>query len=198
MKAILIPLSFAILFAGAALANTPDGETPAEESICNDYNGAGFGLCNAYCEAMDCHCFDDPDCEPAASQTACDKVASRFLKHEGFAISCVAAPACPCLDSANWPYGDETWARIATGNETAGYVLPLDSCNSTSTLGVTSVSGSQFVSVFEDPDPSDGDDSSCSWGDGSDGSNTQNTTFTAAVTAEGAAACIALLQTSCQ
>lgn len=42
----------------AALAKTPDGRTPAEETVCDGEVGAAYGLCNAYCEAMDC---DDPN-----------------------------------------------------------------------------------------------------------------------------------------
>ncbi len=36
---------------------TPDDETPAQETICDLYKpikGRLFGICNAYCEAMDC------------------------------------------------------------------------------------------------------------------------------------------------
>lgn len=41
---------------GAALAQTGDGETPAEEQACDKYQGEGarYGLCVAYCEAQDC------------------------------------------------------------------------------------------------------------------------------------------------
>ena len=35
-------------------AQTPDGLTPSEETVCDRYEGNAFGLCNAYCEAMDC------------------------------------------------------------------------------------------------------------------------------------------------
>lgn len=34
-------------------AKTPDGRTPAEETVCDQYSGALFGLCNAICEAQD-------------------------------------------------------------------------------------------------------------------------------------------------
>ena len=33
---------------------TPDGETPAEEEVCDGFSGRAFGLCNAFCEAQDC------------------------------------------------------------------------------------------------------------------------------------------------
>jgi len=43
----LIPLN-------AFAKKTPDGQTPAEESVCDVLTGAAFGICNAYCEATDC------------------------------------------------------------------------------------------------------------------------------------------------
>lgn len=76
---------------------TPDGETPAEETVCDELSGPSFGLCNAYCEAMDC----DSDF-PAASQNACDKVAANYAKHsDGEELPCVVVEEeCPCLDLA--------------------------------------------------------------------------------------------------
>ena len=44
---------------------TPDGQPPSMETVCDGQSGAAFGLCNAYCEAMDC---DSPD--PQASPQA--------------------------------------------------------------------------------------------------------------------------------
>ena len=56
----------AVIMAGAtftsvAVAQTPDGETPANEGVCDSLQGATpglFGLCNAYCEAQDLDTFD--------------------------------------------------------------------------------------------------------------------------------------------
>jgi len=45
-------------FAVTSDAQTPDETTPAEETVCDLYEGAAFGLCNAYCEAMDCDGLD--------------------------------------------------------------------------------------------------------------------------------------------
>ena len=72
-------------FAGVALGQTPDGQTPADEEVCTGLIGAAFGLCNAYCEAMDCHYYTDGDplTEPQASQNACDRVLGRFHNHVG-------------------------------------------------------------------------------------------------------------------
>jgi hypothetical protein len=66
------------LLAGVALAKTPDGETPAEESVCDALQQDGvtaglYGLCVAFCEAQDwddMSCMDDGDpldCGPGKS-----------------------------------------------------------------------------------------------------------------------------------
>ena len=73
-----------VLFIGySLLAKTPDGMPPSEETVCDQYSGAAFGLCNAYCEAMDC---DSP--MPKASATACEKVQANFKKKTGEDLSC--------------------------------------------------------------------------------------------------------------
>ena len=67
----------------AAEGQTPDGETPAEEDICSaaGFTGAAWGLCNAYCEAMDC------DGAPEATPEACAKVKANFEKKTGGKIA---------------------------------------------------------------------------------------------------------------
>ncbi len=69
-----------ILFgpADVAVAQTADGDTPAVEDVCNGEAGAAYGLCNAYCEAMDC----ESDA-PQASDQACDRVAAKYLQVTG-------------------------------------------------------------------------------------------------------------------
>jgi hypothetical protein len=69
----------------ATIASTPDGETPAMEHVCDGYAGAAYGLCNAYCEAMDC------DDDPNADQEACDKVEDKFEARTGKNIPCGGA-----------------------------------------------------------------------------------------------------------
>jgi hypothetical protein len=88
IKAIL-PLCLLLTFAGAAAAKTPDGHPPSEETVCDGESGAAYGLCNAYCEAMDCESAD-----PHASATACNKVGSKFLSITGRAVPCELT--CPC------------------------------------------------------------------------------------------------------
>ena len=91
MKATLT-LAFALLLicTGAALADTPDGTPPSGETVCDGEVGAAYGLCTAYCEAMDCESDD-----PHASETACNKVGSKFMNITGRDLPCEAPPTCP-------------------------------------------------------------------------------------------------------
>jgi hypothetical protein len=90
MKARLI-LAFALLTicTGAALAQTPDMLPPSRETICDLETGAAFGLCNAYCEAMDCE-----SASPQASESACSKVQGKFQNITGRDVTCELP--CPC------------------------------------------------------------------------------------------------------
>jgi hypothetical protein len=85
----IFALSLLCLGTGAARAQTPDGFPPARETVCDAETGAAFGLCNAYCEAMDCD-----SGAPNASATACSKVRSRFQNITGRDMPCEAS--CPC------------------------------------------------------------------------------------------------------
>ena len=83
-----------LLFSTLSIALTLDGETPAGEDVCDGETGAAYGLCNDYCEAMDCD-----SKEPQASTEACSKVDSKFEKITGKPIPCVTR--CPCFDAAD-------------------------------------------------------------------------------------------------
>jgi hypothetical protein len=82
-------LVLGILIVPAAHASTPDGQTPSEETVCDAQTGAAYGLCTAYCEAMDC---DSPS--PHASATACSRVQQNFLRITGQPLPCDVP--CPC------------------------------------------------------------------------------------------------------
>ena len=76
---------------------TPDGYPPAKESICDFEAGAAFGLCNAYCEAMDC----DSD-TPNANDSACQRVSDKFSQITGRNVPC--AEPCPPLGTPDGSY----------------------------------------------------------------------------------------------
>jgi len=87
MRTFLTLLCFCLLasFASFALAQTPDGDPPSVEVVCDAEVGAAFGLCNAYCEAMDCDCptLENPECMPNANPTACGRVKGRYQQVTG-------------------------------------------------------------------------------------------------------------------
>ena len=86
----VLSLAFVAIVAVPAAAKTPDGQTPSQETVCDNETGAAFGLCNAYCEAMDC---DSPDHH--ASDQACASVRSNFERKTGRPMPCEAT--CPCF-----------------------------------------------------------------------------------------------------
>ena len=124
MKIVAFGLLGAVMFFAVGnnvlAMGTPDEETPAEEIVCDGLSGASFGLCNAYCEAMDCD-----SGFPSASQAACDKVAANFAKHsDGAPFPCEEVGVeCPCVTQ-------ELWANIGTP------VIPTDTCDLQYTLGI--------------------------------------------------------------
>ena len=88
----------AVIMAGAtftsvAVAQTPDGETPANEGVCDSLQGATpglFGLCNAYCEAQDLDTFD--------KNPPNDRILANYRKKMKAGdpdMPCIQVP-CPC------------------------------------------------------------------------------------------------------
>jgi len=77
VKYLMTATMLAVLsFAPMSLAQTADGETPAEETVCDEFNGAMYGLCVAYCEAMDCQHGDW-----LATDEACERVLTNYMTH---------------------------------------------------------------------------------------------------------------------
>lgn len=90
MRKTLIVFAFVLLcssFAGAQ----------STESVCDGEQGAAYGLCNAFCEAMEC----DSD-DPQASETACNKVQSKFEQVTGHQPPCLQ-PALSCVCNEGLP-----------------------------------------------------------------------------------------------
>ena len=81
----------------ASALGTPDGLPPPMETICDTQTGAAYGLCNAYCEAMDC----DSD-SAQASTSACEKVSSKFNQITGALPPCELQ--CPLVNEDVYPY----------------------------------------------------------------------------------------------
>jgi len=118
-----------LVCSGASLAQTPDGQTPAMETVCDVESGAAFGLCNAYCEAMDCE-----TANPAASATACGKVRDQFKRIAGHDMPCENACPCQAIPEFN--------AALA------GHTLE---CGGNSGNGISLLTDTGFVESKEDP-----------------------------------------------
>ena len=73
-----------------ALQGPPDGDTPATEIVCDDYDGVAYGLCNSYCEARDCDQKDPPG-------PGCDVVKLKFKELTGEDNLPCDAPVCAVL-----------------------------------------------------------------------------------------------------
>lgn len=88
-----------------AYAQTPDGMPPANERICDPLKSGGvtrslYGLCVAYCEALDCDLQQvppgnvTPQCKAPTS-----KILQRYNAHKSPTdppMPCVQQQACPC------------------------------------------------------------------------------------------------------
>lgn len=94
------------LTSNVAIATTPDGETPANEGVCDplmDATKGLYGLCVAYCEAQD---LDDIDKEPANT-----KILENYRKKMNAGdpdMPCVQVE-CPCFT------GDDLSAMTGDG-----------------------------------------------------------------------------------
>lgn len=109
-KTLFLLLTCLFFLVAAAMGQTPDGETPAQESVCDGETGAAFGLCNAYCEAMDCH-LDNPQ----ASDNACTRVGNKFEQVTGRRPPCELS--CPCFTASDLQQGN----IVACGENFPGF-----------------------------------------------------------------------------
>jgi hypothetical protein len=94
LPAVGLVLSLGMLVpGGSATASTPDGETPANEGVCDPLHGGTpglYGLCVAYCEAQDLDSFDK---EPPRT-----KILENYDKKKQAGdpdMPCIQVP-CPC------------------------------------------------------------------------------------------------------
>jgi hypothetical protein len=93
----LLPISIAFALAltisSPGFSQTPDGETPANEGVCDSLQGGSpglYGLCNAYCEAQDLDSFDK---EPPRTKILANY--RKKMKAGDPDMPCVQI-ACPC------------------------------------------------------------------------------------------------------
>ncbi len=104
-----LTLGLLTLISSPAAAQTPDGQTPAVEDVCTaaGLSGKAYGLCNAYCEAMDCDA-----AEPQASANACDRVYTKIVDATGGGF-----PPCADTDGDGVPNGGDNCPDIANPDQ---------------------------------------------------------------------------------
>ena len=136
MRALLTVLSLLWLLcaAGPAAGQTADGLPPSVEVTCAKASECAFGICNAYCEAGDCHCIFDPGCEPRISENACAQLEAHYIDAVGQEPPCNLAAQCPCLDDDNWPAQTDTWFEFVGGG-----ILPTSCVEAGGELAVSAV-----------------------------------------------------------
>ena len=104
-------LALLVLGFGIIVADTPDGDTPAEETVCDPLLEPGitpglYGLCVAYCEAHDA---DDVSDVEAACNPSDDRILDNYNRKKTD-----MDPPMPCrqLDCPCWNFEDITLLTI--------------------------------------------------------------------------------------
>lgn len=109
----IVSMALVALAGPAAFAQTPDGETPAFETVCDPLTSATpglFGLCVAYCEAKDCN--DDPvalaECQAenpgdgwGTHSCSCGRILDNYNSRRQAGdpeMPCIQ-DSCPCFDA---------------------------------------------------------------------------------------------------
>ena len=138
---LFLSMAFAVPLLMAAAASAPaSAQGMADDTACvlAGLLGEEFGLCNAYCEAMDC----DGD-TPQASAKACEKVRAKFEAIEG-------APELPCLPDPSLndpPTLDLDFADTGTYDTTATFVSFGDAVPIAVNVEITDSDGDLIVSA---------------------------------------------------
>jgi hypothetical protein len=121
-----------LLVAGSpALAQTPDGETPFNEGICDSLIGGTpglYGLCVGFCESQDCEATIDADGN--LSMGANCKTASRKLLTNYNKKAQAGDPPMPCINVEVDECPCWTPEELASANDLGSFIT---NCGTTST-----------------------------------------------------------------
>lgn len=113
VRGLFFSLTFAVALAFGlpTWAQTPDGATPAVEDICTQWGMTGkvYGLCNAYCEAMDCDAGENAQ----ASEQACARVLGKIVA----ALGDTPFPTCKDTDNDGLPNGIDNCPNTANADQ---------------------------------------------------------------------------------
>ena len=84
LSALIATIAVGLLVINPSIAQTPDGETPANESVCDVLQGGTpglYGLCIAFCEAQDHAALTDPITEEELAALASAVPSGRILNN---------------------------------------------------------------------------------------------------------------------
>ena len=118
------------LTGNVAMASTPDGETPANEAVCDILQGGTpglYGLCVAYCEAQDLDMLGEKE----APNNKILANYNRKMRDGDPAMPCIKAP-CPCWSEAELAAITEnttTGTTLSCNENLAGTVIKLVNSN---------------------------------------------------------------------
>jgi hypothetical protein len=79
VRTLLALAAIPFAFNSTAVAQTFDGMTPSEEDVCAGLAGGAYGICNAYCEAIDCD-------EREPGFRACESLRDNYFDLTGSAL----------------------------------------------------------------------------------------------------------------
>lgn len=108
----MLAMAAAFCVTTVAQAQTADGETPAEENICDGQSGRAFGICNAYCEAKDCDTQDD-------NGNGCESLMTQWQKNTKEDMPCLAGSCMECKNDIDFKYC-RSFGGVCQKNATGG------------------------------------------------------------------------------
>ena len=100
----------------ASIAKTPDGITPAKETICDGFKP--FGLCNAYCEAQDCDELemDTDSCQDLRAELEEKTGGNTFPCDDTYCPDCAEDPSQACIDQPDCGDGSSWCTCLLTAD----------------------------------------------------------------------------------
>jgi hypothetical protein len=119
-------LTVLVLVAAMGHAQTPDGDAPANEGVCDELIGFTpglYGLCVAFCEAQDCEATFDPATGNVAFDPGCRPSNPRLLAKYN-KLKNPADPAMPCVKNGCPCWTENEIALIADGETTICGAVP--------------------------------------------------------------------------
>lgn len=118
LTSLVVLAGMGLLVDPSALAQgTPDGETPANEGVCDHLLGLTpglYGLCVAFCEAVDCEATYDPATGEVTFDPSCKPSSPKVLEKYN-ARKAAGDPAMPCVKTSCPCWTDAELDEIADG-----------------------------------------------------------------------------------